>query len=304
MSTLTTLLRSIYAHRFNHTQANHVPGSKASTHRHFTMEPLEARVLPSVDPSGLTAWIGQPDPTGEEPVFVVFADEDSAVVTATEHRYIDLEKAIGTGFDDPEILGGRKIGQGFINHAGYEELYGRFDYEQFLVLEEEEGPQGGPGGIVEEDVFALDALTNNNGGATGTAAFTQSETSVIVFGNTVLIGFNDSGSTTGGANKFTGFSRSTDGGVTFTDGGVLPTNAGGDFGDPVLARNDTTGRVYFSTLGGGTAGTIQMFRSDDGGATWMLPVNATPGGSTEDKQWHTVDNVAGHGAAPAARIAS
>jgi hypothetical protein len=44
-----------------------------------------------------------------------------------------------------------------------------------------------------------------------------------------------------------------------------------------------------------TEGTIQMFRSDDGGATWLAPVNATPGGNTEDKQWHTVDNVAGPG---------
>jgi hypothetical protein len=283
MSNLLSLLRNARAHKFNNKQKTHSHGSKTSKHKRFIWEYLEPRVLPAVDPAAIAALMGPPD-TG-----------DTAIVTATEHHYIDLDEASGTGFQDPETFGGRRIAQGFINYAGYEEVYGEFNYEQFLVIEEEEGPQGGPGGIVEEDAFAFDALANNNAGATGTSQFTQSETTVIAFGNTVLIGFNDSGSLAGGTNKFTGFSRSTDGGVTFVDGGVLPTNPGGDFGDPVLARNDTTGRVYFSTLGGGTAGTIQMFRSDDGGATWMLPVNATPGGNGEDKQWHTVDNIAGPG---------
>ena len=71
----------------------------------------------------------------------------------------------------------------------------------------------------------------------------------MAFGNTVVVGFNDSGSNSGGTNKFTGFARSTDGGATFTDGGTLPTNPGGDAGDPVIARDNTTGRLYFSTLG-------------------------------------------------------
>jgi hypothetical protein len=147
-----------------------------------------------------------------------------------------------------------------------------------------------PGG----DKEALSGV-NNNTGSTGTSNFTQSETSLVAFGNTVVVGFNDSGSFTGGASKFTGFARSTDGGATFVDGGTLPTNPIGDAGDPVLARDETTGRIYFSTLGFNAPGTIQMFRSDDGGATWMAPVNATPGGSSEDKQWHTVDNFPGAG---------
>jgi hypothetical protein len=136
---------------------------------------------------------------------------------------------------------------------------------------------------------------NNNSGATGTSNFTQSETTIVAFGHTVVIGFNDSGSFTGGASKFTGWAFSTDGGTTFTDGGTLPTNPLGDAGDPVLARDEVTGRIYFSTLGFNSPGTIQMFRSDDNGLTWMAPVNATPGGSSEDKQWHTVDNFPGPG---------
>lgn len=141
----------------------------------------------------------------------------------------------------------------------------------------------------------VDRLVNNNAGATGTAYFTQSETSLIAFGNTIVVGFNDSGSFPGAPNvMFTGFAYSTDGGATFTDGGTLPTNPDGDVGDPVLARDDTTGRLYFMTLGW-NARTVQVFRSDDGGRSWSAPVNGTPGGGTEDKPWLRVDNFPGSG---------
>ncbi len=40
---------------------------------------------------------------------------------------------------------------------------------------------------------------------------------------------------------------------------------------------------------------IQVFRSTDNGATWLAPVNGTPGGSSEDKEWITVDNFPGAG---------
>ena len=141
---------------------------------------------------------------------------------------------------------------------------------------------------------ALDALGNNNAGAGATGNFTQSETAILAFGSTIVLGFNDSGSNAASGNKFTGFAYSTDGGFTFTDGGTLPTNPGGDAGDPVLGRNETTGRIYFATLGFSTS-TIQVFRSDDGGLTWMPPVNGTPGGSSEDKEWMVVDNYPGPG---------
>lgn len=60
-------------------------------------------------------------------------------------------------------------------------------------------------------------LVNNNNGATSTAGFTQSETSVIAFGNNVVIGYNDAGSLGAGSYKFAGWSYSSDGGATFTD---------------------------------------------------------------------------------------
>jgi hypothetical protein len=173
-----------------------------------------------------------------------------------------------------------------------EGLFGAFDYEAFLAREAN-GDIPDTSGPVEE-VSPFNSLTNNNAGSTGTGLFTQSETAIVAFGNTVVVGFNDSGSNAGGTNKFTGFARSSNGGATFTDGGTLPTNPGGDAGDPVLARNNTTGRIYFATLGFSVS-TIQVFRSDDDGATWMAPVNGTPGGASEDKEWITVDNFAGAG---------
>lgn len=142
---------------------------------------------------------------------------------------------------------------------------------------------------------ASDVLVNDNAGGSGTAGFTQSETSVIAYGSNIVIGFNDAGSFPEGGNKFTGFSYSSDGGQTFTDGGTLPTNTIGDAGDPVLARNENTGRIYLCTLGFNLPYTNQMFYSDDDGVTWAPPVNATPGGNDEDKPWITVDNFQGSG---------
>ena len=139
-----------------------------------------------------------------------------------------------------------------------------------------------------------DIRGNNNTGSTGASFFTQSETSIIAFGNNVVIGFNDAGSNAAG-NKFTGWSYSSDGGATFTDGGTLPNTANGDAGDPVLARDNVSGRIYFSTLQFSGSG-IQMWRSDNNGVSWLPPVQAAPGKTGfQDKQWHTVDNFPGPG---------
>ena len=168
-----------------------------------------------------------------------------------------------------------------------------------------------------------DKLVNNNNGVTNTGFFTQSETSILAYGNNVVVGFNDSGSNAAGAGPqgagafagtpganvageqtdggggagsagFTGWSRSTDGGSTFIDGGSLPEGVGGHAGDPVLARNNVTGRIYYATLGF-TTSTIRVFRSDDNAQTWLPAITGTPGGSSEDKQWMVVDNFAGAG---------
>src|SRR5262245_54882556 len=152
----------------------------------------------------------------------------------------------------------------------------------------------------------VDRLTNNNNGSNGTAFFTQSETTILAYGNNVIVAYNDSGSNAaggtgrqdggGGAGSagFTGWARSTDGGNTFTDMGGVPEAGGGNAGDPVMARNNTTGRIYFATLGF-TVSTIRVWRSDDDAQTRLPSVTGTPGGSSEDKQWMAVDNFAGAG---------
>src|SRR6185503_21118587 len=108
-------------------------------------------------------------------------------------------------------------------HEGYtparmrsEALFGPFDFEDYLQRESN-GEFPFQGGDVEV-ISPNNSLANNNAGSTGTAFFTQSENTLVAFGNTVVVGFNDSGSNSGGSNKFTGFARSTDGGSTFTDG--------------------------------------------------------------------------------------
>lgn len=130
-----------------------------------------------------------------------------------------------------------------------------------------------------------------------TAQDTQSETTITLAGPNIVAGFNDSGSYNGSNTHFTGYAYSTDGGATWTDPGQLPNNAEGDAGDPVLARNNTTGRIYFTTLGFNTGEVLQSFRSDDNGVTFMAPVSfgSTGAGDFQDKQWITVDNFVGTG---------
>src|SRR6516164_7245717 len=139
-------------------------------------------------------------------------------------------------------------------------------------------------------------LVNNPAADTGSND-TQSETSLVLAGSTVVVGFNNSESKVS-TNKLTGSGRSTDGGSTFTDMGTLPTSTAGDAGDPSLARDNVSGKIYFATLGYSNGNVIQVFRSTDNGATFGAPVNAAPGFSSLnqlDKEWITVDNASGSG---------
>src|SRR3954447_6900035 len=104
-----------------------------------------------------------------------------------------------------------------------------------------------------------------------TSQDTQSETSTIAFGSTVLVAYNDSGSDTFNHTQATGWSRSTDGGRTFSDLGRLPFDSDnadgetGDLGDPIWARDTVSGRIYLSTVARAGSG-LQVFRSTDNGA--------------------------------------
>lgn len=148
---------------------------------------------------------------------------------------------------------------------------------------------------VEAPSGALPNVLVNNPGADTAPRNTQSETSLVLgSGSIILSSFNDSGLSAGGQH-FTGIARSTDGGATFTDQGALPVSGSGDAGDPVYARNNTTGRVVLATLGFSSGAVLQCFRSDDNGVVYQAPVNCAAGGGSHDKEWIACDNAAGAG---------
>jgi uncharacterized repeat protein (TIGR01451 family) len=149
---------------------------------------------------------------------------------------------------------------------------------------------------------ASDNVVVNDPAADATEQDTQSETTVTLAGGNVVAGFNDSGHCFDPCpfvpGHFTGRAFSTDGGASFTDAGTLPDHPDGDLGDPVLATDEVSGTVYFSTLGGNlVVNHLQTFRSFDGGVTFTAPVNSTPGTEAgmgfQDKEWMAVDNFPG-----------
>jgi hypothetical protein len=256
--------------------------------------PQDVRVVEALDLSGTFA-VQTPEDVSEE----ALTSELQGVpgfVFAQDYDQESEANADGTPLDGEEEDGGD-----LIDEDAHEQTLETFDYGTF-VHQEAAGQIPDQSGAVPSDPGQADVLSNNNAGSNGSNYFTQSETSVVAFGNTVLLAYNDSGSYATGGNKFTGFSRSTDGGATWADGGTLPTSSVGDAGDPVLARSDSTGRVFLSTLqfSSSPVNGIAVFHSDDGGATWSAPVQGAPGkpasaGFNQDKEWITVDNFAGPG---------
>jgi hypothetical protein len=121
---------------------------------------------------------------------------------------------------------------------------------------------------------------------------TESEPSLAVHGDQIVVGFNDSNPTS----SFWGYSTSSDGGKTFVDRGGI---SGQQSGDAVLAV-DRTGNFYYAMLATDAAGhsCIGVSKSTDGGVTFGAPVNASttangPDPLFQDKEWLTVDNTGG-----------
>jgi hypothetical protein len=136
------------------------------------------------------------------------------------------------------------------------------------------------------------------------AGFTQSETSTAWCGNTVVVGFNDSGSIletlpTPRGLSFNGVARSTNRGRSFTDLGFL--NPGPDFfsqlgGDPVLACSSSTrfqySSIFLAFSGLNPVSGMSVSTSTDGGATWGDPVLAVGKDINLhflDKDWMAID---------------
>lgn len=128
---------------------------------------------------------------------------------------------------------------------------------------------------------------------------TQSEVSVARYKDNVVAGWVDGGQCDFNVRpsgvSLSGFGYSRDGGETWTDGGVIQPapGMGNVFGDPVVAA-DAKGTFYYASIADDTWGRsiIGVARSTDGGATWSIPVDASPGRAMDafqDKPWLAVD---------------
>jgi hypothetical protein len=163
----------------------------------------------------------------------------------------------------------------------------------------------GAGGAPRVSDPALDFLTSVVEG------FTQSETSTAWCGNSVIVGYNDSGAflRTAAVNpaaawSFNGISVSANGGRTYKDFGFL--NPGGNpanflEGDPVVFCSSST-QFYYSSLletaAPDSQGTllpitaVSLSASSNGGVTWGDPVVAIGKDGLShflDKPWSTID---------------
>lgn len=126
----------------------------------------------------------------------------------------------------------------------------------------------------------------------------QSETSMVSFGQNVVVGYNSSANqpvvqTAQGLffvhRELSGYSFSHDGGQTWTSGFIPPsTGSPFTFGDPALAV-DRSGNFYYASLGANAAGQsdITVSKSIDGGTTFApaVIVALDPGA---DKEWIAV----------------
>jgi hypothetical protein len=111
---------------------------------------------------------------------------------------------------------------------------------------------------------------------------TQSETTIAVHGQHVVVGYNDSQQTLlalTAATDLSGYSYSSDGGSTWSDGGTIPNAAAQmNVGDPWLTSRPD-GTMYYSTLMldfRTFSLNVGVARSTDGGASWSTPALASP----------------------------
>jgi hypothetical protein len=136
---------------------------------------------------------------------------------------------------------------------------------------------------------------------------TESETSAAAFGNTVVVGWNDSrqfANGIGAVTSMTGFGYSTDGGNTFVDAGQLAPAPGNiNLGDPALAV-DGSGNFYFASLSVNSLYTLGSSRiavskstsispTVTFGTPVLIPGLLTTSSAFQDKEFIAVDSSGG-----------
>jgi hypothetical protein len=134
---------------------------------------------------------------------------------------------------------------------------------------------------------------------------TQSETTIALYKDTVLVAFVDTGQylpATVGVSSLSGYARSEDGGRTFTDlGRVPPSSRSLGYSDPSLGV-DSQGNFYFANIQfvpaqRNTLSFLGVAKSTDDGRTFAEPVLIGGTGPADvhfqDKELIAVDNTGG-----------
>ncbi len=133
--------------------------------------------------------------------------------------------------------------------------------------------------------LATDAAVSNPALDTPTGSHTQSETSMAYnpTTGTLCSAFNDSFHGVAQGLGFSGFSRSTDQGLTWTDKLNVSSD---DSGDPAMIWRKVDGKFYYAALRNGGLG---FYRSDDdcNSFTFVSQISST---NNDDKELAAVDN--------------
>jgi hypothetical protein len=151
---------------------------------------------------------------------------------------------------------------------------------EFIGQVESAAPYGLPLYIREPDT---DVNVSDPTGDTGTTR-TQSETSIELnpVTGTLCAAYNDSFHGVTEGLGFSGYSRSTDGGLTWVDRGAVSAE---DSGDPSLVWRKQDGKFYYAALRNGG---LALYRSDDDCQTFVFVSQLA--NTSDDKEIMAIDN--------------
>jgi hypothetical protein len=143
----------------------------------------------------------------------------------------------------------------------------------------------------------IPANVRANNTAGDAANTTQAEQAIAVWGNYVLVAWND-----GIGPQYQGYGYSTDGGQTFTDGGAPQGLAGWTWAsDPIVTVNEKTGRFYYCGLVdvAPASNGIGVVPGTFSGNTfsWGTPVlvrSVSTATAVLDKEWLVADSTTGN----------